>query len=209
MGKSPMSTAALAIAAALFVPTACDRRGDADGAANSASAGTDKIATGAPAAPDAGEAPPLAGAPAAVTKTDALAMLMTIDEREIALADQAIRKNVTGKLHEYAEMMRTDHGQHLEDTIRLGGAVSTAPAVTALRNQGERELRTLEMRSGTAYEAAYVDAMVRGHVEALALIDATLLPAATTEAVRQHFTTTRATVARHLERAREIQATLK
>jgi len=174
-------------------------------------------ATNAPEPPDAtAEMPAGSSAPGTspagtttATQADALAMLMAVNEHEIAAADQALAKNVTGAVRDFAQMMKTDHGKNLTDTTKLGGAASTSPAVKTLKDKGEADLRTLDAQSGKAYEKAYIDAMVKGHTDALAMIDGTLLPAATDTNIRQHFTTTRAAVARHLEKAKEIQGTLK
>ncbi len=105
-----------------------------------------------------------------MTQADALAMLVAVNEHEIAAADQAMQ-NVTGKVHEYAQLMEGPTRQNLVATTRLGGAASTAPAVTRLHDQGEDDLAALDTQNGKAYEKAYVDAMVRGHADALALID--------------------------------------
>lgn len=159
-----------------------------------------------PTTPDASATPPAAGT---TSQADALALLVTLNEHEIAAADQALGKNVTGKVREFADMMKIDHSRNLADTTKLGAAASTAPAVTALKKKGDADLQTLGTNSGAAYEKAYMDAMVRGHTDALALIDNTLLPAATADNVRAHFTATRAAVARHLDQAKTIQAGLK
>jgi putative membrane protein len=168
-------------------------------------------ATNAPEPPDTTAEMP-AGSPTgatATTQADALAMLMAVNEHEIAAADQALGKNVTGAVRDFAQMMKTDHGKNLADTTKLGGAASTSPGVKMLKDKGDADLRTLDAHSGKAYEKAYIDAMVKGHTDALAMIDNTLLPAATDTNIRQHFTTTRAAVARHLDKAKEIQGTLK
>lgn len=227
--KSSMRLAAMAIAAVLLLPAACDRRDTEDDTATTpADTELDRptdAATATPEATDATAEGPAAGSAAGTTATpgspdqgtpaatatsqaDALAMLMAVNEHEISAADQAIRKKVTGDVRQYAEMMRTDHGKNLQETTRLGGAASTATAVTAMREKGENELRTLDAQTGKAYEKAYIDAMVKGHTEALAMIDNTMLPAATDANVRQHFTVTRTAVSRHLDRAKELQGTM-
>lgn len=226
------SVALLAASLALGLSlSACDRRAIED---DSAATPAEPAATGeagvpppvtdvdAPAATNTPEPPdprdmtagvPPAGSASApgttASQADALALLIAVDEHEIAAADQALMKQVTDPVLAYAQMMKTEHGKNLTDSTRLGGAASTAPAVTDLRKKGEADLKVLAAQDGAAYEKAYIDAMVRGHAEALALIDGTLLPAATADNVRQHFTATRATVAKHLARAKEIQATLK
>jgi putative membrane protein len=141
-----------------------------------------------------------------VSQADALAMMVAVDEHEIAAVDQAIGKKVSGKVRDFADMMKVDHSRNLVDTTKLGAAESTATPVTLLRQKGESELRMLDGKSGKDYESAYVDAMVKGHTEALSMIDNTLLPAATDTKVRDHFTATRTAVARHLEKAKELQA---
>lgn len=168
------------------------------------------VATNTPEPPDATDtgAPSIATRPA-ISQADALALLMAVDENEIAAADQALARNVGGQVRDYAQMMKTDHGQNLTDTTRLGGAVSTAPAVAEAKQKGEAGLRSLDAFGGAGYEKAYIDAMVADHTEALAIFDSTLLPVATSANVRQHFITTRAMVARHLARAKEIQASLE
>lgn len=163
------------------------------------------VATTTPEPRDASEPAPGTPAPGAMSQADALAMLIAVNEHEIAAADQALAKNVTGKVRDYAQMMKTDHSKNLADTTGLGGAASTATAVSSLRSKGENELRMLGAKNGKDYERAYVEAMVKGHTEVLALIDDTLLPAATDANVRQHLTTTRTAVQRHLDQAKQLQ----
>ena len=210
-----------ALAAALVVPlamvTACDRRQTEDDTsatpAEPQATPTAEAPQATPATPDATDAtaaqPPAGATPPAtgtLTQADALAMLVAVNEHEIAAADQAIRKNVTGKVREFAELMRKDHTKNLEDTTKLGAAASTAPAVTQMKTKGEEDLRTLDTHNGKEYEAAYVDAMVKGHTDVLSTIDSQLMPAATDAKVRDHLTATRAAVSSHLDRAKELQA---
>ncbi len=213
---------AAALAAALAMPllAACDRRGVEDdttatpaedtasretGTPPPATEVSPPVATNTPEPPDAGETTP---AQASVSQADALALLVALNEHEIAAAEQALGKNVTGRVREYADMMKADHSRNLTDTTKLGAAASTAPAVTQLKEKGAAELRALGGKAGKDYERGYIDAMVQGHTDALELIDGTLLPAATEARVRDHFTATRAKVAQHLEQAKQIQAEL-
>jgi predicted outer membrane protein len=213
--------------AALALPllyAGCDRRSVEDDSKPTAAEPSQSAEAGTPpASPDREVNAPVAtntpepadtsetgAAPAGSTsQADALAMLAALDEHEIAAAEQALSKKVTGKVLDFAQMMKTEHSKNLTDTTKLGAANSTAAAVTAMKEKGEADLRALDANSGAAYEKAYMDAMVKGHTDALAKFDDTLLPAATDENIKQHLTTTRATVARHLDKAKEIQATLK
>ena len=217
----------LALAATLALPllfAGCDRRKvEDDSRATPAEPTASREEGTPPASPDREVSAPVAtntpepadanatGTPAAgaTSQADALAMLAAIDEHEIAAADQAMSKKVTGQVRDYAQMMKTDHSKNLADTTKLGAANSTSPEVKAMKDKGQAELAELGNNSDKAYEKAYMDAMVKGHTEALSKLDGTLIPAATDDNVRQHLTTTRDTVSRHLDKAKEIQSSMK
>lgn len=135
----------------------------------------------------------------------ALGVLNAINEHEIATSEQALAKGVTGPVADYARMMIDQHGQNRTQTSALG-ADADAQDAQAQRQQAEQERATLDQLEGEAYSKAYVDAMVKGHSDALTALDQKLIPAAEREDVRQHLTTTREHVAQHLERARALQS---
>jgi putative membrane protein len=137
----------------------------------------------------------------------ALGLLAAINEQEIAAAKQAKSKNVSGPVLDYAQTMQKEHGENLAKTTTLG-PLSNDSAVQAQKAKGAGELMTLGLSSGKAYANAYMEAMVKGHAEALDMIDNKMLPAATSASVKQHLTETRAHVANHLVAAKEITATL-
>lgn len=134
----------------------------------------------------------------------ALAMLSGVNEHEIAAARQAREKEVSAPVLVYAEMMDKEHTANQAKTRALG-TPARAPEVDAMKAKKARERAALGQKSGTAYEAAYIAAMVKDHGEALQMIDGKLLPAASSPEVRAHLTETRQHVAMHLERARKLQ----
>ncbi|WP_158549208.1 DUF4142 domain-containing protein [Lysobacter silvisoli] len=136
----------------------------------------------------------------------ALGLLAALDENEIAAAQQAVSKQVTGDVLAYAQLMLKAHGENLSKTRALGPPSDDAD-VAELKDQGRKELATLNALSGPAYAKAYIDAMVKGHTDALTLIDQQMMPAAQHPAVEKHLTQTRAHVADHLARAKQIAAT--
>ncbi len=159
-------------------------------------------------APDA-SAPPATPEPAAAesTKDDSLALglLAALNEHEITAAQQAQSKNVSAPVLAYAKMMEKEHGDNLAKTKTLGSLAST-PEVQAMKDKGKSDLDMLGQKNGKEYETAYVDAMVSGHTEALALIDGRLLSLASTAPVKDHLMETRDHVVMHLEEARKLQA---
>lgn len=162
--------------------------------------------TTAAAAGDAGTAAnPGAPAAGALTQAQAVSLVGAVDKHEIAAAEQAKGKKVTGEVADYADMLHREHSKNLEAGQKLGAAESS-PDLAAMEQKGRAELDTLDKASGKDYEKAYVDAMVKGHEEALALLDSRLIPAASDANVRTFLTTTREHVAMHLERGKALQA---
>lgn len=134
----------------------------------------------------------------------ALGVLNAINEHEIAAGEQALAKGVTGEVADYARLMIDQHSENRTRTSALGADAQAADA-QAQRRKGEQELATLDQQEGEAYRKAYVEAMVKGHSDALAALDQQLIPAAGREEVRAHLSTTREHVARHLEQAQALQ----
>jgi putative membrane protein len=133
----------------------------------------------------------------------ALGVLNAINDHEIAAGRQALAKGVQGEVAAYAQMMIDQHTENRQKTSSFNPDASSAEA-NAQRSKGEQELATLDAKTGDAYARAYIDAMVKGHTEALAALDNQLIPAATRPEVRQHLDTTRGHVADHLQRAKEL-----
>lgn len=143
------------------------------------------------------------GAP---SQADALALLVAINEHEIAAAEQARSKGVDGDTRAFADLMHSEHGKNLAETQALAPAApDSSPQVKQQRDKGEAELDTMGKLEGDAYEEAYADAMVKGHDEALKMLDTQLIPSAQDDAVKRHFNTTREHVAAHLEKAKALQ----
>ena len=199
----------------LALATACKGNDPADTPAEAAAR-----AEAAPPAtatePAASTAAPPATPAAAVTATSTpavkdalvLGLLSVVDDHEIRAAQQAYEKKVTGAVLDYAKLMEKEHGDNLAQTKALG-PVSDAPEVQALRDKGASELSELGTKSGKEYEAAYIDAMVKGHTEVLELFDSRLLLLGSPGAIRNHLGTSREHVAMHLAEAQKLQGASK
>lgn len=142
-------------------------------------------------------------------QAEALAYLAAINEHEVAAAEQARGKGVDERVLAYADMLHAAHIQGLEATQALaassGIALHDSADVAAMRARNQASLEQLALLDESEFADAYLDAMVAGHSEVLALIDEKLMPAATTDALRAQLTSTRASVAKHLAEARELQ----
>jgi putative membrane protein len=217
-----MNTKALILCLATVLPiAACDRNDPndtpADAPADTAAGTADTAtpdgtptdtttpATGAtPATPSADATGATPAGSLAEPERGALGVLNAINEHEVAAGQQALSKNVPDDVAKFAQMMVDEHSRNRDQTNRFGPNADD-PKAAAQRDKGKAELEALGKQSGDAYAKAYVDAMVKGHTEALAALDNDLIPAATDPAVKTHLTDTRAAVAKHLETAKQLQ----
>ncbi|MGX5730795.1 DUF4142 domain-containing protein [Pseudoxanthomonas beigongshangi] len=165
-----------------------------------------------PPSADSAAAPPMpdtatsadAGATAATSEEKgALGVLNAINEHEIAVGTQAIEKGVSGEIADYARLMIKEHTENRDKTTTFGPDAHDKDAVIQ-KDKGSAELASLDKLNGDSYSKAYVDAMIKGHTDALTTLDSKLIPKATTQEVKDHLTATREHVANHLERAKSL-----
>jgi putative membrane protein len=139
---------------------------------------------------------------------EALATLVAVDQHEIAVAKQAEAKGVTGNVLDFAKRMEADHGKNLEDTRRVAREnklpLASSASIRAMEAKGRADMQAMAKLSGAAYAKAYADAMVKGHTEVLAKLDA-FISGATDPEVVAHLKSTREAVAMHLEAAKALQ----
>lgn len=153
------------------------------------------------------------GVHAAGNDAEALATLTAVNDHEVKSAELARSKGVDGDVAKYAEMMVKEHGANQAQTQQLASSAALTPAETdavkALKTKSQAERDALSTLSGDAFEAAYVDAMVKDHAEVLAKLDKELIPNAANAAnaaVKAHLQKTREHVAHHLEQAKALDA---
>lgn len=143
------------------------------------------------------------------TDAEVLSFVIAVDVNEILAASEAQKKKVSGAVMDYAKMLHTAHGTNMAKTIKLGQSIKVTPsdtkAVDALKKKGAGELAMLIPLNGKEFEVAYLDAMIKGHTEVLAMIDDKLLKTAKNSALKSHLTETRGHVAMHLEQAKKLK----
>ncbi|MBC8109006.1 MAG: DUF4142 domain-containing protein [Anaerolineae bacterium] len=166
------------------------------------------VIPGSPVRPGEGEAQ-LASSSDKMNEAEVLATVIAIDLNEVNAAAQAKMKKPSQPVMDYAKMLHEQHGANAGKTMKLGQQIGATPLVTPgveqLQKQGAGELAAIVLLDGLQFEKAYIDAMIKGHVEALATIDNKLMKSATNEDLKKLLSETRAHIAAHLEKAREIQ----
>lgn len=138
---------------------------------------------------------------------ETLAFLLAIHEHEVLAAEQAAAKDVSPRVKEFARTLHEDHGRGAVETMQLGkrAGVPTVQteAVERMVRRGTAELADLVLLDGPAYERAFLDAMVRGHQEAISLLDDRISNVEDAE-VRDHLAAARGVIRRHLDEARRL-----
>jgi predicted outer membrane protein len=149
-------------------------------------------------------------APEPAAQAEALSFLQAIDQHEIAVAEQARGKKLEVAVRNFARMLRGEHAENLAQTHALAAEARIklldTPDVAAQRDKGKASLVQLAKLDGAEYASAFLDAMIAGHTEALALIDSRLLPAAIDADIKAHIEATRIRVAAHLGKAQELKS---
>lgn len=134
--------------------------------------------------------------------------MIAIDQHEIDAAQQAKSKDVDAKIKAYADMLIKDHTDDLDKTRAVAMTNDMTPGdgakVQELEAKGRDSLATLADKQDGAYAKAYIDTMVKGHADALSMLDERL-PDIDNAAVKAHLAKTRVAVQKHLDRARELQ----
>lgn len=151
-----------------------------------------------------------ADAKATSNKGDAeiLATVAAVDLNEIGAAAQAEMKKLSQPVMAYAKMLHQDHGMNMAETLKLGQQINVTPVITPkvedLQKKGAGELAALVPLDGAQFERGYIDTMIKGHAEVLAMLDGAL-KTADNAALKAHLTKTRAAVAAHQEKAEALQ----
>lgn len=169
-------------------------------AQNPAPAGAEKTATTPAPQPAAGD-------------SEALSTLSAVNKHEIAAAELAQSKTIDGATMNYARMLQTDHTANLKKVEEISqmtkAPIAETPSVKELKDKTSAERDTLAKLDGTAFQTAYLDAMIKGHANVQSMIDSKLLPGATDVAVQQHLRNTRESVAKHLDQAKQLRGQAK
>lgn len=142
----------------------------------------------------------------------ALAWVMALDKNEINAANYILTQKVNDDTKQYAEMMVKDHTQNLQKTRALSHYIHIKPMKTsmilAVIQNGKNELIQLRHLPNDQLDKKYIQAMVKGHSEALKKINAMIKQDNLNPQLEAHLKSTRDRIQIHLQRAKEIQANM-
>lgn len=139
------------------------------------------------------------------TARQALGLLRTVDEQEIEAAEEALeRTHLDTDVAEYAEMLLSHHSENLAAAQALRLEPFTSPEVSDFAERRAERLQALDgIEDDSEFASAYVQTMVEGHEQSLAMLDR-LLPEAVDEDARDYLAGSRRSMSQHLQRGREL-----
>ena len=158
------------------------------------------------------------GAPARAVELDnpetsgdatVLANLIAVDINLVVASKTAAMMDVTSPVKDFAEMVQKDHAKNAAATMKLAEKIGVTPVITEeigkSRMEAAGNLAELVAKADGNFGQLYIDAMVKNHEKCMDEIDNKLMKNASNEEVKNHLSETRAAIAKHLERAKEIQ----
>lgn len=137
-----------------------------------------------------------------------LAVLVVLNKNEIKAAKEALKHTKNGHVTTFALLMQKDHGNNLKETLKIAHDINISIKPTAssneLKEKGKKELNNLSSLKGNEFDKAYIDAMVKGHQNALEQV--TQFQSQTNnEELKNHLNQTKTAVEKHLNIAKEVQ----
>jgi putative membrane protein len=149
-----------------------------------------------------------------LSDAEVLGVVLTANDGEVMMADQAIKKATSKDAKDFAMMMKTHHSQGLTKTksIATKTKIGTADSdVTSfLKSDTDKTIKDLrDNKEGHDFDVAYIDAQLAAHKAVLAAIDNRLVPSAQNADVKSLVNETRRTVADHIAKAEDVQKKLQ
>ena len=151
--------------------------------------------------------------PGAHPETDVAGIVATANEGEIQQGNAASARATSADVVAFAQMMVADHTAALNNAREVFTRSNITPGendtTRTLRANSQLTVTNLATYSGTAFDRTYMQTQVDLHQWLLTTLDTALIPSARTPELRTLLTTQRASVAAHLERARQIVGNLR
>ena len=167
-----------------------------------------------PADTAAAAAPAPAPAPAAPAINDAQIAHIAVTANAIDSAAGAVaKKKATAKsVKDFAQTMISDHmgvnKQAVALAMKLGVTPEDNDVSRQLKSGADESAATLSGLTGAAFDKAYIEREIAYHQAVVDALDKTLIPSAQNAELKGLLEKVRPAVAAHLERAKDIQASL-
>jgi putative membrane protein len=140
------------------------------------------------------------------------AIVVTANQVDIDAGRLAASKATNPDVKAYGQMMVTDHTGVNKQATDLAGKLGVKPednpTAQSLKTGGTDNMANLNKLSGAAFDKAYIDHEIAYHQAVLDAVDKTLIPSAQNAELKALLVKVRPAFAAHLEKAKQIQASL-
>lgn len=147
-------------------------------------------------------------APGVSSDGEALAVLMAINDHQIATADLARQRGVSSAVDEFARDIESAQRANQKSSRRVGQRAGINPFdsddVIIVRQRSSTEQQALAGVPSPDFELAFLDAMAQINRDAITAIDTALLPASRNPSVQDHLREARERFAGNLNRAASL-----
>jgi putative membrane protein len=144
--------------------------------------------------------------------SDIAGIVRTANQGEVDQGQTASTRATSADVRAFAQMMVTDHTNALSQGTNLFSRNNIAPndndLSRNLQSNSQQAVSALSTYSGAEFDRQYIQSQIDMHQWLLSSLDNTLIPATRNRDLRNFLQTQRASVAAHLERARQIQGSI-
>ncbi|MBX3234381.1 MAG: DUF4142 domain-containing protein [Labilithrix sp.] len=144
-----------------------------------------------------------------MSDAEILGVILTVNDGEIQMAEQAAKKAKSADVKQFASMMKTHHGQGLTKTktteTKTKITHKDSDLSSFLKGDVDKTIKDLKDKEGKDFDKGYIDAQVAAHKAVLTAIDNRLLPGAQNGDVKALVNETKKTVTDHVAKAEEVQ----
>jgi putative membrane protein len=139
---------------------------------------------------------------------NAIGWLIVVDEGEIDAAKEAKTKKLSNNVAEFADLMIDQHSDNLKKTQEISEEEKIQPskdsATMTMEKKLKAKLKSMEKMTDKEFEKAYVKLMVKGHADALKVLDNKYFKNISNEKLKDHFVDTKKHIVEHLEKAKKL-----
>lgn len=148
------------------------------------------------------------------TDAQIVQLAISVNSADSSAGELAQTRATNAQVRDFARMMVQDHGAANQRIRELVQRLTVTPDSTwdenrTLGEESRDAIRELATKSGADFDREYIEHEIELHEDVLEKLDEKLIPKADNAELKTLLQETRQTVQRHLERARELQNTLR
>ncbi len=144
-----------------------------------------------------------------LSNTDIAHIGVTANQIDIDYANLALKKSKNKEVHQFAEMMATDHKAVIEQAVALVTKLGVTPTDNdvskSLLSTAKKKLKELSKLSGEAFDEAYINNEVEYHKAVISTLKTVLIPKATVHELKDFLSALISPLETHLHHAEMAQ----